>query len=134
MKSSNRLNFKLQIQGSHLTILAYEAWLGTGPSAMIGCVLKWLGRRSNPRLLGFNQTLYRLSYQAIGFVLGRLSHPSRALRRPSRHKKSLRLGLDAGFSLDSIQGPPTSTTHIATELKTAFVRDSIQSNRVSVGE
>ena len=37
MKSSNRLNFKLQIQGSHLTILAYEAWLGTGPSAMTLC-------------------------------------------------------------------------------------------------
>ena len=38
MKSSNRLNFKLQIQGSHLTILAYEAWLGTGPSAITGSV------------------------------------------------------------------------------------------------
>ena len=38
MKSSNCLNFKLQIQGSHLTILAYEAWLGTGPSAITGSV------------------------------------------------------------------------------------------------
>ena len=28
---------KLRIQGSHLTLLAYEAWLGTGPSAMKFC-------------------------------------------------------------------------------------------------
>jgi len=52
----------------------------------------------------------------------------------SRHEKSLRLGLDAGFSLDSIKTSPTSTTHIATHIKTAFERDPIQDECVSVGE
>ena len=97
--------------------------------------MKWLERRSNPRLLGFNQTLYRLSYQAIDFVfLRRLGHQSLAFKAPSWHKKSLRPDSTQAFSLDSIQGSPTSTTHIATDIKTAFMRDPIQSICVSVGE
>lgn len=56
------------------------------------------------------------------------------VRQPQGTKKACVSDSTQAFRLIQFKDYQTSTTHITTEIKAAFVRDPIQSNRVSVGE
>ena len=65
IRRTRHLNELFQLLVLVVSLLVVKIdWLLNSVSSRIGSA-KWSGRRSNPRHLGFNQVLYRLSYRTV---------------------------------------------------------------------